>query len=163
MICPQCQTEYEGNFCPQCGASAILAVTCPQCEMTVTGNFCPNCGIQVKPDAQPVQTPPTAQQRAYAQPTYQQPPIVINNVNTNTNVNRNVNSAAVMVSPKSKWIAFFLCLFLGAVGIHRFYVGKIGTGIIWFFTVGFFGIGALVDLIVILVGGFRDKNGLFLK
>ena len=67
------------------------------------------------------------------------------------------------ISVKSKVVAALLCFFLGCFGIHRFYVGKVGTGILWFLTAGWFGIGALVDFIVILCGGFRDKNGAFVK
>ena len=86
-------------------------------------------------------------------------PQTINIVNTNTNTNDNANTGAYPFPPKSKWVAFFLCLFLGGLGIHRFYVGKIGTGILYILTWGLFGIGVIVDLIVILVGGFRDKWG----
>lgn len=44
-----------------------------------------------------------------------------------------------------------LCFFLGCFGIHRFYVGKIATGILWLFTLGFLGIGIIIDLICIAV------------
>lgn len=63
------------------------------------------------------------------------------------------------MSSKSRLVALILCLLLGGLGVHRFYVGKIGTGILWLFTFGVFGIGALVDLILIIVGSFKDKNG----
>lgn len=63
------------------------------------------------------------------------------------------------VSPYNRWLAFALCLLLGVLGIHRFYVGKIGTGILYIFTGGLCGVGALVDLITIACGSFRDING----
>ena len=64
------------------------------------------------------------------------------------------------VSPKNRLVAFLLCFFLGGLGIHRFYVGKAGTGVLWLLTMGCFGIGALVDWIMILCGTFKDINGL---
>ncbi len=63
------------------------------------------------------------------------------------------------VSYKSRTVALLLCIFLGGLGIHRFYVNKIGTGVLWLFTGGCFGIGALVDFILILCGSFTDKFG----
>ncbi|MBQ9975110.1 MAG: TM2 domain-containing protein [Clostridia bacterium] len=51
---------------------------------------------------------------------------------------------------KNKWVAFFLCLFFGVLGIHRFYEGRILLGIVYLFTGGLFGIGVLVDLIRLL-------------
>ena len=56
-----------------------------------------------------------------------------------------------------------LCLLLGAFGAHRFYVGKIWTGVIQLFTLGGFGIWAFIDLIMIIVGKFRDKHGYVIK
>lgn len=115
-----------------------ISMYCNNCGKQIADGtkFCPECGV--------------SQDGAAAT---QQP--VINVVNNNTNVNKNFGGYI----PKNKWVAFFLCLFLGYFGAHRFYVGKIGTGIIWLFTMGFFGIGWILDLIFILLGGFRDKAG----
>lgn len=52
-----------------------------------------------------------------------------------------------------------LCLLLGVFGAHRFYVGKYFTGFLMLFTLGGFGIWMLVDLILLITGQFRDKDG----
>jgi TM2 domain-containing membrane protein YozV len=54
--------------------------------------------------------------------------------------------------------AFILSTFVGIFGIHRFYVGKVGTGVLMIFTLGGLGIWALIDFIMIVVGNFRDKE-----
>ena len=51
---------------------------------------------------------------------------------------------------KNKWVAFFWCLFMGGFGAHKFYEGRMGMGLLYFFTVGLFGIGWGIDLINLL-------------
>lgn len=71
-----------------------------------------------------------------------------------------VSEAAVPVrSQKSKGVALVLCVLLGYMGIHRFYVGKIGTGILWLLTLGCFGIGWIVDIVMLCCNKFADKSG----
>ena len=67
------------------------------------------------------------------------------------------------VSDKGFVPAILLCFFLGVLGVHRFYVGKIGTGILQLLTLGGLGIWALVDFILIVTGSFKDKEGLPIK
>jgi len=67
------------------------------------------------------------------------------------------------VSEKSKTPAILLCFFLGFLGLHRFYAGKIPTGTLMLVTLGGLGIWQLIDLITIILGAFKDKKGLPLK
>lgn len=67
------------------------------------------------------------------------------------------------ISRKNKIVALLLCIFLGYFGAHKFYVGKVGMGILYLFTMGFFGIGWLIDVILIATGSFKDEFGLPLK
>lgn len=50
---------------------------------------------------------------------------------------------------KNKWVALVLCLILGIYGGHKFYEGKIFMGLLYFFTQGLFGIGWIVDIVLI--------------
>lgn len=56
-----------------------------------------------------------------------------------------------------------LCLFLGFLGIHRFYVKKTGTGVLYLLTGGLLGFGVLFDLIMIVLGKFTDAKGKVVK
>jgi TM2 domain-containing membrane protein YozV len=66
-------------------------------------------------------------------------------------------------SDKSFVATLLLAILIGGLGIHRFYVGKIGTGVLMLITLGGFGIWALIDIIMIAVGSFKDKSGLPVK
>ena len=64
---------------------------------------------------------------------------------------------------RNKWVVFVLCLFFGVLGLHRFYAGKISSGVLYLATGGCLGIGVLVDLISILIDTFKDAQGRALK
>ena len=65
---------------------------------------------------------------------------------------------------EKSWIAtLLLCFFLGGLGVHRFYAGKIGTGVLQLLTCGGFGIWVLIDFILIIVGSFTDSEGKAIK
>ena len=66
-------------------------------------------------------------------------------------------------SEKDWTITLVLCLLGGGIGAHRYYVGKVGTGILYTLTIGLFGIGYLVDLVKIITGKFTDKDGKYVQ
>lgn len=90
-----------------------------------------------------------------------QPTINITNSNESINSNTNVNGSFYGGPRKSKTVALILCIigFFGFGGLHRMYVGKVGSGILHFFTYGICCIGTIIDLISIISGGFRDSYG----
>ena len=67
------------------------------------------------------------------------------------------------ISEKEFLPAILLCLFLGGLGVHRFYSGKIGTGILMIITLGGLGIWVLIDFIMLCIGSFRDIDGRIIK
>lgn len=105
--------------------------------------FCKFCGGKIPFDAVIC----TLCGRQVEQLSQAQPQIIINNDNNNINTNT-VNAAGGR--QKNKWVAVLLCLFLGELGVHRFYEGKIGTGLLYLFTLGLCGVGVIIDLIILL-------------
>ncbi len=109
--------------------------------------FCKFCGGKIPEDA--VLCTLCGRQVEETKKT-EQPSIIINNSNQNTNSNVNTIGAALGLRPKNKWVSFVLCLFLGYLGAHKFYEGRIGLGLLYLFTGGIFGIGWFIDCISLL-------------
>jgi hypothetical protein len=84
-------------------------------------------------------------------------------LNTAQKENQLLEFSETEYSPKSKGIALVLCLFWGILGIHKFYVNRIGEGFLYLFTGGLFCIGWIVDIIKILSGKFKDKENRVLR
>ena len=131
------QFNYPTKFCRFCGGRVhIDAVLCTYCVRQIEA-LRQSVPVQQQ---MPMQQIPMQQQMPMQQP-MQPAPVIINNYNPAPDTYK---------QPKDKWVAFALCFFLGYLGIHKFYEGRIAMGIIYIFTVGFLGIGCLVDLILIL-------------
>ncbi len=118
---------------------------------------CPSCGSTVfwtddEPPEAPAPAPAPEPHVVYVERPAPEPRVVYGE-----------NPARAARSERSWLTALLLCVFGGGLGLHRFYVGKIGTGILYLLTGGGYGLGWLIDLIVIACGNFRDKEGLLLR
>lgn len=121
-----------------------MAGKCPVCGAPLEKNSCSYCGYIEKKDPEPLYTSSIPQQPI-------QPQIIINN--------QQVSNLGIVrgVSRKSKLTALLLCIFLGYFGVHYFYVGKGGKGLLYLVTIGLFGIGWFVDIFRIASGSFKDE------
>lgn len=101
--------------------------------------------------------PDATQNQVQQQPQMQQPVI---NVTVNAPTQQQSRYMTI-TSDKEKKKALILCLIglVGIAGLHHFYVGRIGKGIVYLLTMGWFLIGTLIDLIAILTGSFKDNAG----
>lgn len=131
-----------------------METKCPICGAALENQKCGYCGYAEKI---PTQTTADINNTSYQSESIQKQPSAMNNpISNNTNITS-------QISRKSKVAALLLCIFLGFLGAHRFYVGKTGMGILYFLTVGLFGVGWIVDIILIATGSFRDKFDLPLR
>ncbi len=120
-------------ICKHCGAN-----------LTPEEKICSYCRCAVEIEPPPMQVQQIPQQQLRVMP-----------------ANYQRMMPGVPAVPRRKNPALIMCLlgFVGLGGLHRFYSGKIWTGLLWLFTGGLFGIGTMIDLILILLNSFYDKDG----
>ncbi len=146
MKCTNHPEREASGMCAYCGKPF-----CAECLVEVKGRmYCKNDLGNVLDEAK--------QSGGSGQPTIN---ITNSNESANVNTNTNVGMGFAGAPRKSRMMALILCIigFFGFAGLHRMYVGKVGSGVLWFFTGGMCVIGTVIDLISILSGGFRDSYG----
>jgi TM2 domain-containing membrane protein YozV len=151
--------DDSATSCPNCNSTAFRPGPSSQPQAQVTYNIYHAGHPGYQPPAQPMPPMPPPYQPPFQHP-YHQPAA------------HPYAQFVPTVSDKSRTVALVLLLAFGGAGIHRFYVGKVGTGILMLicallaFTIVLLPIlciWLLVDLILILGGNFKDANGLPLK
>lgn len=133
--CPECGKEIsdKATICPNCGTPFDKKKFCKFCGESIDDNcvVCPKCGKQVED---------LGNQNSQN--------IIINNNNSaSANATATVTHTVVYGKPKNKWVSLLLCIF--TLCGHKFYEGKIGMGILYLFTGGLFGIGWIIDIIIL--------------
>ena len=118
-------------------------------------NYCRYCGCELEQPEAPARTVPQQVTRQAPQPAPQ--PVVRQQI-----IYQPVQYVE-RYSDRSRVLALVLCLLLGEFGVHRFYQGKIGTGILWLLSFGLFGFGWLVDLLTLVFGHPTDGQGRLMR
>lgn len=140
--CPNCGAPLQGDEsnCQSCGW-VKPAVNSTNQEFLGNAKFCSTCGAKIP-------------EKAEICPKC--------GVRQKSSISSIINTASDSdASPKSRTVALLLSLFLGVIGIHRFYVGKTGTGILMILlcATGISEIWDIIDFIKICTGSFTDSNG----
>lgn len=105
---------------------------CPQCgeAMDSDQRYCTNCGWDAEaPEKEPPAAPPESP--------------------------RDLGPA----SNKNRLTALLLCALIGWLGLHRFYIGRPASGLVWLFTLGFLGVGVIYDAVMLATGELVDGEG----
>ena len=170
--CDNCSTIHNSNFCPNCGFGINEIIReCPKCGYKTKERFCAKCGSDTISSslnmsaaenldsskkycqhcASPIHSdavvcPKCGRQVKTLAEQEKQSPIIINQIT----VENNTTDLHIYGKRKSKWVALFLCVFFGYFGIHKFYEGRVGKGLLYMFTVGLFGFGWMVDIFILL-------------
>ena len=129
-------------FCINCGA-----------ELQTNARYCEYCGADLSGEQKTQSKETRETQRIYTTRTE----VYV------TPTTHSSYSPHGQESPKSMLVLIILWFFFGVLGVHYFYAGRVGIGILWLLTGGMLGIGWIVDIIVILTGQFKDSMGRVIK
>lgn len=134
--------------CSECGKEiSDKAASCPNCGAIVKKKFCQHCGEAIDNDC--VVCPKCGKQVGEIGGSDRN--IIINNSSSASAASYSSTNVRPLIYGrlKDKWVALCLCIFLGYFGAHKFYEGKTGMGILYIFTFGLFGIGWIIDIILL--------------
>jgi len=153
MFCLQCGNEIKdgAKFCGKCGWAVPVTVVQEAAQVVPVEKRCASCGTALKDGAKFCPKCGGAVQAGV--PTY-------GNAGTQY---QGVKQEKQSVSSKNYSTLLILSILLGLFGVDRFYVGKIGTGILKFITCGGCYVWWIIDIISVVKGKFTDKNGNTIK